>query len=140
LREAIAETDAPLQRETAVTLLAINHVQVAIPRGAEDEARRFYRDLLGLHEIPKPAPLAARGGLWFELGAVQLHLGADPDFRPAQKAHVAFETDGFDDLLATCAAAGFPTRTDVAIAGRRRAMVNDPFGNRVELIEVASPA
>lgn len=121
-----------------MTLLAINHVQVAIPRGAEDEARRFYRDLLKLREIPKPAPLAARGGLWFELGPVQLHLGADPDFRPAQKAHVAFDADGFDALLAACAAAGFPPRGDVAIGGRRRAMVDDPFGNRVELIDASA--
>ena len=119
-------------------LLAINHVQVAIPRGAEGEARRFYRDLLKLHEIPKPQPLAARGGLWFELGAVQLHLGADADFRPAQKAHVAFDSDDFDALLGACAAAGFPPRADVTLAGRRRAMLNDPFGNRVELIEASS--
>ena len=74
-----------------MNVLRINHVQVAMPRGLEDEARRFYGDVLGLREIPKPPALAARGGAWFELGDAQLHLGVDPEFRPARKAHVAFD-------------------------------------------------
>jgi catechol 2,3-dioxygenase-like lactoylglutathione lyase family enzyme len=34
---------------------AIDHVQLAIPAGEEDRARAFYRDLLGMVELAKPA-------------------------------------------------------------------------------------
>ena len=68
---------------------AIDHVQLAMPAGEEETARRFYRDLLGMAEIPKPPELAKRGGCWFESGTVQIHLGVEQDFRPAQKAHPA---------------------------------------------------
>jgi catechol 2,3-dioxygenase-like lactoylglutathione lyase family enzyme len=66
-------------------LISIDHVQLAMPPGAEERARRFYRDLLGMTEVPKPAELAQGGGCWFESGGVQLHLGVESDFRPAKK-------------------------------------------------------
>lgn len=66
-----------------MTIIAIDHVQLAMPAGREQEARAFYTGLLGLPEIPKPPELAARGGAWFERGTVKLHLGVEKDFRPA---------------------------------------------------------
>src|SRR3546814_9535785 len=74
--------------------LAIDHVQVAMPVGGEERARAFFGALLGLTELPKPADMAVRGGCWFALGDRQLHLGAETDFRPAKKAHVALALDG----------------------------------------------
>jgi catechol 2,3-dioxygenase-like lactoylglutathione lyase family enzyme len=71
----------------------LDHVQLPIPEGGEDRARWFYRDILGLPEIPKPPHLAKRGGCWFERGALKVHLGVDPDFRPAQKAHPGTPTE-----------------------------------------------
>jgi hypothetical protein len=68
---------------------AIDHVQLAMPKGGEEMARGFYRDLLGMLEIPRPAELARRGGCWFESGRVQVHLRVENDFRPARKAHPA---------------------------------------------------
>ena len=118
-----------------MTLLRINHVQLAIPPNRESEARRFYGEVLGLREIPKPAALAARGGAWFELGDVQLHLGVEADFRPARKAHVAFEVGDLDAISARCQAAGHELRSDGAIGGLRRCFVDDPFGNRLELMD-----
>ena len=118
-----------------MTLLRINHVQLAIPPHREPEARQFYGDVLGLQEVPKPAALAARGGAWFELGDLQIHLGVETDFRPAKKAHVAFEVDDLDGLSARCRAAGHEPRPDGAVDGLRRCFVDDPFGNRLELIE-----
>ena len=70
-------------------LVAVDHVQLAMPRGREPEARAFYQGLLGLEERPKPPVLAARGGCWFSNGRVTLHLGVEDDFRPARKAHPA---------------------------------------------------
>ena len=69
--------------------VGIDHVQLAMPAGQEDVARRFYTGVLGIPEVPKPPVLAARGGCWFEAGAVRVHLGVEDDFRPARKAHPA---------------------------------------------------
>ena len=67
----------------------IDHIQLAIPKGAEDTIRSFYEQL-GFAEVPKPLPLQGRGGLWMKSGDVNLHFGVDPSFAPATKAHSAF--------------------------------------------------
>lgn len=114
---------------------AIHHVQLAMPAGGEDEARRFYSDLLGLPERVKPPHLAIRGGCWFEEGPVRLHLGVEHDFRPARKAHPALLVDDLEALSEDLAAAGFPTSPDEPLPGYHRLYVDDPFGNRIELLE-----
>ena len=114
---------------------ALEHVQLAMPAGREDEARRFYDELLGLAEVVKPANLAKRGGCWFEKGAVKVHLGVEADFRPALKAHPAFLVTDLMALAATLGAAGFPVAFDEPLAGYHRVYVSDPFGNRIELME-----
>jgi len=113
----------------------IDHVQLAMPKGSEDRARSFYRDVLGMREIPKPEPLAKRGGCWFTSGEAQVHLGIEEDFRPANKAHPALVVEGLDEILAKCEKAGLAKKPDAEIDGRRRVHVFDPFGNRLELIE-----
>ena len=117
-------------------ILSIDHVQIAIPSGEEDKAREFYVNILGFTEIPKPAELAKRGGAWFQSENVQLHLGVEPDFRPARKAHPAFMVDDLDLLITKAQNAGFETdTTQPALDGYNRAHVFDPFGNRIELME-----
>ncbi len=107
-----------------------------MPVGAEDAARAFYNGVLGLPETPKPAHLFARsGGVWFQCGAQQIHLGGDAQFVPAKKAHPALTVDGFADYLAQLAARGVEVQPDDTVAGRARAVIFDPFGNRIELIE-----
>lgn len=118
---------------------AIDHVQVAIPVGGEDVARRFYGALIGLTELPKPAEMAARGGCWFAVGDRQLHLGVEADFRPAKKAHVALRTTALAALRARMDAAGYTTTEDTLVEGRARFFTHDPVGNRIEFIE-AEPA
>jgi catechol 2,3-dioxygenase-like lactoylglutathione lyase family enzyme len=109
-----------------------------MPAGAEPEAIAFYEGVLGLRAVPKPPVLAARGGCWFEHGAVVVHLGVDPSFVPATKAHPAFVVDDLDAVASSLAAAGVPFTFDDALEGVRRGYVADPFGNRIELIEDAS--
>jgi catechol 2,3-dioxygenase-like lactoylglutathione lyase family enzyme len=118
-------------------LIAIDHVQLAMPAGNEDKARHFYGALLGLEEVEKPAALAGRGGCWFEHGAVRVHLGVEGEFRPARKAHPAFLVDDLDGLTDRLQAAGFATEPDEALPGYRRCYVSDPFGNRLELMQRA---
>jgi catechol 2,3-dioxygenase-like lactoylglutathione lyase family enzyme len=116
-------------------ILSIDHVQLAMPKGSEDRARSFYRDVLGMKEAPKPEELAKRGGCWFASGEAQVHLGVEEDFRPAKKAHPALVVAGLDEILVKCEASGLATKPDIQIDGRRRVHVFDPFGNRLELIE-----
>lgn len=113
---------------------AIDHVQLAMPRGEEARARVFYATLLGMNEVAKPAELAKRGGCWFVSGAVQIHLGVEDDFRAAKKAHPALRCLDYDGLTARLRAAGADVREDDSIPGLRRCHVFDPFGNRIELI------
>ena len=117
-------------------ILSIDHIQIAMPPGEEAKARAFYVNVLGFTEIPKPPELAKRGGAWFESGTTQLHLGVEPDFRPARKAHPAFVVEGLDTLLAKIQAEGFEVdASQPALDGYKRAHVFDPFGNRIELME-----
>lgn len=117
---------------------AIDHVQLAMPAGEEHRACAFYRDLLGMSEIPKPPELAKRGGCWFASGPVQIHLGIEADFRPARKAHPALRCLDYDALLARLHAAGVEVKLDESIPGVRRCHISDPFGNRIELVSVQS--
>jgi len=112
----------------------LHHVQVAAPRGSEAQARAFYVDVLGMKEIPKPANLAARGGLWLDFGASQLHVGIEEPFRPAEKAHPAFEVDDLDAVRARLTAHRIDTWEDEPFPRRRRFYVRDPFGNRLEFL------
>lgn len=116
-------------------IYGIDHVQLAMPPGGEDRARAFYSGVLGLVEVPKPPNLAARGGAWFESGALKLHLGVEADFRPARKAHPALWVADLDELATRCKAAGHPAAAGEALEGYRRLYVDDPFGNRIELME-----
>ena len=122
------------ERRTPVddVVLSIDHVQLAMPAGGEAMAHTFYVDVLGLVEVPKPPALAVRGGCWFELGSVKLHLGVEPDFRPARKAHPALVVR---DLAGFVGRRGLRVRWDDEIPGVERCHVDDPFGNRIELID-----
>lgn len=121
-----------------MTLRAIDHVQVAIPKGGEGEARRFYDAFLGLGERPKPDSLAARGGCWFESGQVKVHCGVEEPFRAARKAHVAFQVDDVAALAARARAGGFETADDEPLPGHDRVYIYDPFGNRLEFLKAHS--
>lgn len=119
-----------------VSIVGIDHVQIAAPSGCETEARRFYGQLLRLEELRKPASLARRGGVWFKIGEQQLHVGVETSFQPALKAHPALRVapEALDDLAEQLSEAGFAPRWDDEIPGVRRFYVADPWGNRLELL------
>jgi catechol 2,3-dioxygenase-like lactoylglutathione lyase family enzyme len=118
-----------------VRLVGFDHVQLSMPPGGEDAARRFYGAALGLREVAKPAALASRGGCWFAGPGVAIHLGAEPGFRPLAKAHPALLVDDLAAARETLAAAGVGVEEDDSGLGLRRCYVRDPFGNRIELVD-----
>ena len=120
-----------------VVFLGIDHVQLAAPPGSEAEGRRFFGELLGLTELPKPAALAARGGLWFQCGMQQIHIGIEPDFRASKKAHAALrlrDERALHALQERLSAAGIATRDDREIEAVSRFFAEDPWGNRLEFV------
>jgi catechol 2,3-dioxygenase-like lactoylglutathione lyase family enzyme len=119
-----------------VTIVGLDHVQLAAPAGCEPAARRFYGELLGLTEVPKPEGVRASGGAWFRCGAQEIHIGIEDGFAPARKAHPGLGVAGEAALVALVArltAAGVEAVWDERIAGVRRCYVADPWGNRIEL-------
>jgi N-acetyltransferase len=122
-------------RPLPARIVSIEHVQLAMPRGEEDKARGFYSGLLGLPEVAKPAELAKRGGVWFERGAVKVHLGVEAEFRAARKAHPAFLVHDLEGLVQRLREAGVEVVDDGLLPGYERVYVADPFGNRLELME-----
>jgi catechol 2,3-dioxygenase-like lactoylglutathione lyase family enzyme len=116
-------------------VVALDHVQLAMPPGREADARAFYTDLLGIPEQPKPRHLAKRGGCWFERGALKIHLGVEKDFVPALKAHPALVVEDLPALVASLKRAGHRVVEDEPLEGYDRVYANDPFGNRLELME-----
>ena len=115
---------------------SLHHVQLAMPKGEEDRARAFYVSVLGFHEVEKPEVLRGRGGAWFAAAAVEIHLGVEEKFASARKAHPAFRVASLAEAIKRLSDHGIEFRRDVDLPNIRRIYVDDPFGNRIELLEV----
>lgn len=132
METAKPESHGSAGRTDAARWRGIDHVQLSIPVGREGDARAFYVGVLGMAEVAKPAALAARGGAWFRAGGVELHVGVEADFVPARKAHPAVT---IVDLVDFVDARGLDVRWNDEIPGVVRCHLDDPFGNRLELID-----
>lgn len=113
----------------------IDHVQLAAPKGSEETARKFFSGVLGLFEVEKPEELKKRGGVWFEFGTFQLHIGVEEPFIPAKKAHPAFVVENLDELKKHLNECEIAFIEDDNLPGANRIHVFDPFGNRLEFLE-----
>ncbi len=114
----------------------LHHIQIAMPIGKEDDARDFYSGVLGFSEVEKPNELSGRGGVWFQSQNVRLHLGVEEPFAPAKKAHPGFRVGSLENAVALLEAARVEFRPDIDLPDIKRIYVSDPFGNRIELLEV----
>ncbi|PYT00395.1 MAG: glyoxalase [Acidobacteria bacterium] len=118
-------------------ILAIHHAQITIPKGEEDKAREFYCGVLGLNEIPKPEELAGRGGFWLEIGDRQLHIGTEDKVADANsKAHVAYRVEDLEHWRSVLTKREVKVSDGIQVPGMRRFEFRDPFGNRVEFLEL----
>ena len=118
-----------------MTVVGLDHVQLAMPHGGEERARRFYAGVLGMREVEKPAHLAVNGGCWFEGGAAHVHLGVEDGHVPSRKAHPALLVEELPGLTRRLEMAGVPFTAGKPLAGYIRGDITDPFGNRIELME-----
>lgn len=119
--------------------VGLHHVQMAVPIGSEDTCRSFWRDVLGMDEVPKPSVLAARGGCWFRGGGLEVHLGVEPDFSPAGKAHPGILVTDLRGLAERLQNAGVTVTWDDEFPGHDRFYAHDPFGNRLEFMQPVRP-
>jgi catechol 2,3-dioxygenase-like lactoylglutathione lyase family enzyme len=118
-----------------ITFKRLDHLQICIPKGKEDEAREFYTGILGLQEIPKPASLIANGGLWYQLADIQLHIGVEDDVAPS-KRHPAFEITDVPAARQHLENQGVKIKEEIEVPGVNRFSFFDPFGNRIELLSL----
>jgi catechol 2,3-dioxygenase-like lactoylglutathione lyase family enzyme len=118
-----------------IEIVGFDHVQLSIPPGGEDEARRFYSSVLGFREVAKPTALEGRGGCWFVRGGTAVHVGAETGFTPLVKAHPALIVRDLNAARDALVAAGVPITEDDSGLPVRRCYIHDPFGNRLELVD-----
>jgi len=116
-------------------IVGIDHIQLAMPQGEEPRARAFFEGVLGMRGLQKPDSLKGRGGCWFACGAQELHVGVEAGFRPAKKAHPAFLVEGLEAIITLLEAAGVEMTQQPDLPNAKRVFIEDPFGNRIELIE-----
>ncbi|MFA1819839.1 VOC family protein [Virgibacillus oceani] len=114
---------------------ALDHVQLASPAGSEEQARDFYRNKLGFNEIEKPETLKKNGGVWFQAGAVHIHIGVAEQFTPAKKAHPAIRVKNLEVLKEHLQNVEIDFTVDDRLPGAKRFYVSDPFKNRIEFLE-----
>jgi len=112
----------------------LDHIQICVPTGKEDEARAFYTNILGLKEIPKPQQLLANGGLWYQVADIQLHIGTENEINNS-KRHPAFEVADLEQARQYLKKNNIKIKEEIQIAGQIRFSFMDPFGNRIELLE-----
>jgi len=119
--------------------MRLDHIQIAAPPGCESAARRFFGDLVGLREVPKPEALSERGGVWFALDEQQLHVGVERSFSPARKAHPALRVspEELDELARRLETANAKVLWDDSLPSERRFYSEDPWGNRIEFLATA---
>jgi catechol-2,3-dioxygenase len=112
----------------------VQHVNLTIPPGAEELARSFYTDILGLREIPKPSELRVNGGLWYQVGSFELHLSIERDgASTGSRRHVGFVVNDLERARRFFSEHGIATLPQADLPSWRRFYVHDPFGNRLEI-------
>lgn len=128
----------PVEMRSNGMIVDLHHIQIAIPNDQEETAHAFYVDVLGFSEVLKPNALLGRGCIWLEAGHVQLHLGVEDPFTPAKKAHPGFRVNSLENTIMHLATKGIAYRIDIDLPNIKRVYIDDPYGNRIELLEITT--
>ena len=113
----------------------LNHIQICIPNGKEQEAREFYSIIVGLKEIPKPKELLKNGGLWFQIADIQFHIGTENEINNS-KRHPAFEVTDLKLARQHLEIHNVKIKEEIQMPGQIRFSFIDPFNNRIELLQL----
>jgi catechol 2,3-dioxygenase-like lactoylglutathione lyase family enzyme len=116
-----------------LSIIGIDHVQIAVPKALEAACLAFYRGVFGFPEIPKPEELRGRGGAWFQVGRLQMHIGVDPEASPRSKRHICFLVTDIAAAKAEVARRGLAVEEESVAEGLSRIFIRDPAGNRIEI-------
>ena len=116
-----------------LAVTGIDHVQIAVPRALEAGSLAFYREVFGFPELPKPEELRGRGGAWFQVGALQMHIGVDPEPSPKSKRHICFLVDDLASAKTGILSLGIAIEEESVAEGLSRFFIRDPAGNRIEI-------
>jgi catechol 2,3-dioxygenase-like lactoylglutathione lyase family enzyme len=116
-----------------INFLRADHFQIVVPLERLEEARAFYTDIIGLQAIERP-PFKSKG-YWFNIADIQLHLSTE-EAMPRTSRHNAFEIADIAAARRHLQNHGVEFLEEPIIPGRERFSFIDPFGNRIELLEM----
>ena len=113
----------------------VDHFHICVPPEQLEEAKDFYTRVIGLELIDRPDHLFSSAGYWLNVGDVQLHIGVEPSL-PRSIRHTALQVADVDAARRHLQANGVEIAEEPAIPGRNRFAFIDPFGNRMELLQL----
>ena len=122
----------------SLDIIEINHAQITVPRAAEEASRHFYKEVLGLEQIPKPGYSPARGGAWYRCGSVEIHLSVEDEVSDNDRSrrHICYIVPDLARARLQLRDAGIEIIPDQQpVAGWLRFYVRDPGGNRIEIAQ-----
>jgi catechol 2,3-dioxygenase-like lactoylglutathione lyase family enzyme len=123
----------PAAQTMSLGITGIDHIQIAVPKALEEKCLSFYREVFAFPELAKPPELQARGGAWFQVGALQMHVGVDPDASPKSKRHICFLTADLAGAKSAVLKHGVTIEEESVAEGLSRFFIRDPAGNRIEI-------
>lgn len=111
-----------------------DHINICVPRERLEDARLFYKDVIGLEPTTRPDEVFDVPGYWFNIAGIQLHIGVEPPIERTFR-HTAFEVTNLAASRKYLEENGIETFDEPEIPGRIRFTFIDPFGNRMELLQ-----
>lgn len=117
-------------------MITIHHVNVTVPPELEQQTKRFYGEVLGLQQVPKPAG-SRSAGAWYQIGPNQLHLSVEKENGVALSSrHICFAVSDLSGAENKFREAGVEIIPDPRpIEGTSRFYVRDPGGNMLEIVQ-----
>jgi catechol 2,3-dioxygenase-like lactoylglutathione lyase family enzyme len=97
-----------------IEFIRADHIHICVPAERLEEAKAFYTTVMGLEQIYRPDDIFNNAGYWFNIGDIQLHIGAARALLTENQIEITEEP---------------------VIPGRNRFAFIDPFGNRMELLQ-----